>query len=390
MADFVLSTLLPILVAAAVVSAVHPTLVKIATLKNIVDNPDARKLNKVPIPVLGGVGVFFGVMLSLSVAGYYIPDMSIQFELIIAMLIMLYTGVGDDILSLSPRLRFGVQIFTVCLMMFLGGIYIDDFHGLWGVFDLPIAVAIVLTLVSCVGIINSINLIDGVDGLCSGYGMFASILFATCFQRMGDVSYATLAYAVFGALIPFMLHNMFGRRYKMFMGDGGSLVLGFICSLFVMRVIQSGYDVVTGSTISFTLAVLAVPVFDTLRVMTARMLQRRSPFSPDKTHLHHMFIALGFSHVITALNVIFLNGLVVVAWHMCNVFECTPEVQLYVTIASGFLATSGLYYGVEWIKNHCSSTYAKMQSFVAKYSIHRTGVLLTLQRLLDGNKPYDN
>ena len=386
MADVVYSVVLPILIAAAVVSAVHPKLVKIAKLKNIVDNPNARKLNKVPIPVLGGVGVFIGLMFSLSVAGYYIPEMSIRFELIIAMLIMLYTGVGDDILNLSPRLRFGLQIFTVCLMMFLGGIYIDDFHGLWGIYKLPTVVAIALTLVSCVGIINSINLIDGVDGLCSGYGMFAAMMFAVCFQRMGDVSYAVLAYSVFGALIPFMLHNMFGRRYKMFMGDGGSLVLGFICSLFVMRVIQSGYDVVTGSTISFTLAVLAVPVFDTLRVMTARILQRRSPFSPDKTHLHHMFIALGCSHVITALNVIFLNGLVVVAWHMCNVFDCSPEVQLYITIASGFLATTGLYYGVEWIRNHCPATYASMQAFVAKHSIHRTGVLLKIQRMLDGKK----
>lgn len=386
MADSIYTVVLPIAIAAMAVSMVHPKLVKIAKLKNIVDNPNARKLNKMPVPVLGGVGVFFGLMFSLSVAGYYIPEMSIQFELIIAMLIMLYTGVGDDILSLSPRLRFGLQIFTVCLMMFLGGIYIDDFHGLWGVYKLPQVIAIALTLVSCVGIINSINLIDGVDGLCSGYGMFASILFAICFLRMGDVSYVVLAFAVFGALIPFMLHNMFGHRYKMFMGDGGSLVLGFICALFVMRVIQSGYDVVTGSTISFTLAVLAVPVFDTLRVMTARMLQRRSPFSPDKTHLHHMFIALGFSHVITALNVIILNGLVVVAWHMCNKLNCTPEVQLYVTTIVGFMATTGLYYGVEWIKNHRSSTYAKMQEFVAKYSIHRTGFLRTLQHMLDGKK----
>ena len=378
--------LLSFIVAAMAVFVVHPSLVKIAHLKSIVDNPDARKLNKEPVPVLGGVGVFFGIMFSLSVAGYYVEGMNIQFELIIAMLIMLYTGVGDDILQLSPRLRFALQIFVVWLMMFLGGIYIDDFHGLWGIYKLPTVVAIVLTLVSCVGIINSINLIDGVDGLCSGYGMFASILFATCFQRMGDVSYAVLAYSVFGALIPFMLHNMFGHRYKMFMGDGGSLVLGFICSLFVMRVIQSGYDVVTGATISFTLAVLAVPVFDTLRVMTARMLQRRSPISPDKTHLHHMFIALGFSHVITALNVIALNGLVVVAWHMCNVFDCSPEVQLYVTIASGLLATSGLYYGVDWIRNHHPATYASMQAFVAKYSIHRTGVLLKIQRMLDGKK----
>lgn len=375
--------LLPIVVAVVAVAVIHPQLVKIAKLKNIVDNPDARKLNKVPIPVLGGVGVFFGVMLSLSIAGYYIPDMSIPFELIIAMLIMLYTGVGDDILNLSPRLRFGMQIFTVCLMMFLGRIYIDDFHGLWGVFQLPQVVAFLLTLISCVGIINAINLIDGVDGLCSCYGMFVSMMFAICFLRMGDVSYAVFAAAVFGALIPFMLHNVFGRRYKMFLGDGGSLVLGFICALFVMRVIQSGDDVVTGSTISFTLAVLAVPVFDTLRVMTARMFQRRSPFSPDKTHLHHMFIALGCSHAQTAVNMVVLNAMIVVGWHMCNLLGVSPEIQMLTTILLGMLATSGLYYGVEWIRVQRPTLYDGIQKFIKKHIDHRPTAAVKMQRMLD-------
>ena len=365
------------------VFVVHPSLVKIAHMKSIVDNPDARKLNKVPVPVLGGVGVFFGIMFSLSVAGYYVEGMNIQFELIIAMLIMLYTGVGDDILQLSPRLRFALQIFVVCLMMFLGGIYIDDFHGLWGIGELPWYIAVTLTIFSCVGIINSINLIDGVDGLCSGYGVFASLAFALCFLRMGDVSYAILAFAVAGAIFPFMLHNMFGERYKMFLGDGGSLVLGFICSLYVMRVIQSGNEVVSESTISLTLAVLAIPVFDTLRVMTARIVAKRSPFSPDKTHLHHMFIRLGYSHVITALNVIFLNGLVVLIWRLCKKLNLSGEVQLYVVIASGLLFTTGLYYTVEYLEKNKPQAYARLQQFAQRYTIHRVGVLLKIKNFLD-------
>lgn len=375
--------LLSFIVAAMAVFVVHPSLVKIAHLKSIVDNPDARKLNKVPVPVLGGVGVFFGIMFSLSVAGYYVEGMNIQFELIIAMLIMLYTGVGDDILQLSPRLRFALQIFVVCLMMFLGGIYIDDFHGLWGIGELPWYIAVTLTIFSCVGIINSINLIDGVDGLCSGYGVFASLAFALCFLRMGDVSYAILAFAVAGAIFPFMLHNMFGERYKMFLGDGGSLVLGFICSLYVMRVIQSGNEVVSESTISLTLAVLAIPVFDTLRVMTARIIAKRSPFSPDKTHLHHMFIRLGYSHVITALNVIFLNGLVVLIWRLCNKLNLSGEVQLYVVIASGLLFTTGLYYTVEYLEKNKPQAYARLQQFAQRYTIHRVGVLLKIKNFLD-------
>ena len=375
--------ILPFVVAAMAVFVVHPSLVKIAHMKSIVDNPDARKLNKVPVPVLGGVAVFFGIMFSLSIAGYYIEGMNIQFELIIAMMIMLYTGVGDDILQFSPRLRFALQIFVVCLMMFLCGIYIDDFHGLWGVGELPWYVAVALTIFSCVGIINSINLIDGVDGLCSGYGVFASMMFAVCFMLMGDVSYAVLAFAVAGAIFPFMLHNMFGEKYKMFLGDGGSLVLGFICSLYVMRIIQSGDDVVSGSTISFTLAVLSIPVFDTVRVMVARIINHRSPFSPDKTHLHHMFISLGYSHVITAINIIMLNGAIVLIWHMCNLLHLSPEVQLYVTIASGLLATSGLYYGVAYLEKNKPERYAALQRFAQKYTIHRTGVLVKIQNFLD-------
>lgn len=375
--------ILPFVVAAMAVFVVHPSLVKIAHMKSIVDNPDARKLNKVPVPVLGGVAVFFGIMFSLSIAGYYIEGMNIQFELIIAMMIMLYTGVGDDILQLSPRLRFALQIFVVCLMMFLCGIYIDDFHGLWGVGELPWYVAVALTIFSCVGIINSINLIDGVDGLCSGYGVFASMMFAVCFMLMGDVSYAVLAFAVAGAIFPFMLHNMFGEKYKMFLGDGGSLVLGFICSLYVMRIIQSGDDVVSGSTISFTLAVLSIPVFDTVRVMVARIINHRSPFSPDKTHLHHMFISLGYSHVITAINIIMLNGAIVLIWYMCNLLHLSPEVQLYVTIASGLLATSGLYYGVAYLEKNKPERYAALQRFAQKYTIHRTGVLVKIQNFLD-------
>jgi UDP-N-acetylmuramyl pentapeptide phosphotransferase/UDP-N-acetylglucosamine-1-phosphate transferase len=375
--------LLSFIVAAMAVFVVHPSLVKIAHLKSIVDNPDARKLNKEPVPVLGGVGVFFGIMFSLSVAGYYVEGMNIQFELIIAMLIMLYTGVGDDILQLSPRLRFALQIFVVCLMMFLGGIYIDDFHGLWGIGRLPWYIAVTLTIFSCVGIINSINLIDGVDGLCSGYGVFASLAFAFCFLRMGDVSYAILAFAVAGAIFPFMLHNMFGERYKMFLGDGGSLVLGFICSLYVMRVIQSGNEVVSESTISLTLAVLAIPVFDTLRVMTARIIAKRSPFSPDKTHLHHMFIRLGYSHVITALNVIFLNGLVVLIWRLCKKLNLSGEVQLYVVIACGLLFTTGLYYTVEYLEKNKPQAYARLQQFAQRYTIHRVGVLLKIKNFLD-------
>lgn len=381
--SFLYTAILPILVASLAVFMIHPTLIRVASLKQIVDNPNARKLNKTPIPVLGGVGVFFGIMFSMGVAGYYLDRINIPYVIIIAMLLLLYTGVGDDILGLTPRTRFLMQIFSVCLMMFFGRTYMDNFHGIWGIYELPKIVAGALTVFSCVGIINALNLIDGVDGLCSGYGMFASLLFGICFMRMGDTTCTVLSFSMFGALLPFMLYNVFGHRLKMFLGDGGSLIVGFLCALFVTRVIQTGSDTVTGSTISFTLAILAIPVFDTVRVMLARIYNRRSPFHPDKTHLHHMFISLGFSHVITSINIITLNGLVVVAWHLCNVLNTSVEVQLYVTIVAGVFATWGLYYGVDYIREKHPSTYAVMQNFVEKYSVHRSSIMMKLGDMLD-------
>ena len=381
--SFLYTAILPILVASLAVFMIHPTLIRVASLKQIVDNPNARKLNKTPIPVLGGVGVFFGIMFSMGVAGYYLDRINIPYVIIIAMLLLLYTGVGDDILGLTPRTRFLMQIFSVCLMMFFGRTYMDNFHGIWGIYELPKIVAGALTVFSCVGIINALNLIDGVDGLCSGYGMFASLLFGICFMRMGDTTCTVLSFSMFGALLPFMLYNVFGHRLKMFLGDGGSLIVGFLCALFVTRVIQTGSDTVTGSTISFTLAILAIPVFDTVRVMLARIYNRRSPFHPDKTHLHHMFISLGFSHVITSINIITLNGLVVVAWYLCNVLNTSVEVQLYVTIVAGVFATWGLYYGVDYIREKHPSTYAVMQNFVEKYSVHRSSIMMKLGDMLD-------
>ena len=361
---------------------IHPIIVKIALDKNIVDNPNKRKLQSHPIPVLGGVAVFFGIIIGLAFTSKQSESLSLM-PIIAAMLIMLYTGVIDDIINLSARKRLLMEIGVIALLIFTNDLTIDNFHGLWGLHEIPRGVAIPLTIFAAVGIINSINLIDGVDGLCSCYGMFASMLFGIIFMRMGDVSYAVLAFTIFGALRPFMLHNVFGKKYKMFMGDGGSLVLGFVLALFVTRVIQSGADVVSGSTISFTLAILAIPVFDTLRVMTSRMLQGRSPFSPDKTHLHHMFIELGFSHVITAFNVILLNGLVVAIWYMCSLLEFSAEMQLYVVVASGLMFTTGLYHGVQAIQKHSPASYLSMQRLVKKHAIHRSGLLLYLQKVLD-------
>lgn len=385
--------IVPLVVALLAVGWVHPRLVRIAAMKMIVDNPDARKLQKEPIPILGGVAVIFGAVLGISCTAVF-PETVFNdtIVLIIAvMIVMLYTGTMDDILELTPRLRFLIEIMSVCALIFVGGFRLDDLHGLWGVSVLPDWVAVPLTVFACVGIINAMNLIDGVDGLSSGFCITACAIFSAVFFKAGDMMMFILSMALIGAMIPFFMHNVFGERSKMFIGDGGTLVMGAVMSIFVVRVLGVGSPVAQFwdqshagmSAVAFTLAVLCVPVFDTLRVMVTRMLQGRSPFHPDKTHLHHMFIDLGFSHVGTTFSIILLNLTVVAVWWASVSMGCSLDVQLYVVILFGSLFTIFLYPAVAAAKRRNAALYRALTAAGRMTHFERKGFFLLLRKAMD-------
>lgn len=365
---------------------IHPLVVKIAIAKNIVDNPDARKLQRVPIPVLGGCAVLFGILLGIGFTSAHAGCPSL-FIIITAMTIMLYTGTMDDILSLSPRLRFIIEIMVVALLVMANNQSIDNFYGLWGLNTINQWIAFPLTIFAAVGIINAINLIDGVDGLSSGYCVMASIAFAILFALAGDISMLTLAVVTAGSLIPFFFHNVFGKTSKMFIGDGGTLVLGVVFSSFVINTLANGSIVgkFTDSDfglIPFTLAVLSIPVFDTLRVMLARIMHGTSPFSPDKTHLHHLFIELGFSHAGTTVSILTLNTLIIILQLLSWQLGCSVDVQLYIVIGASLLCTVGFYYGMKAMSDN--NIFKRMIKAIGRASrIERKGFFLTMQKLMD-------
>lgn len=173
---------IPFCISLFLVGWIHPRLVKIALLKNIVDNPDARKLQRTPVPVLGGVAVFFGIVIGIASMSALV-NCSGLLIVIMSMMAMLYTGTMDDILNLSPALRFLIEIIVVLLLIFVGGYSINDFHGLWGVGEISCWLAVPLTIFASVGIINAINLMDGVNGLSSGFALWpvsCSVLCSTC------------------------------------------------------------------------------------------------------------------------------------------------------------------------------------------------------------------
>lgn len=316
-----------------IVCAVHPYLVRFALKRGIVDNPNARKLNRVPVPVLGGVGVFLGFIVALyfvtSILHILLPG-----TYVVVLLLMVGVGFIDDLYDLKPGTKFAVQIVAVLLLYYTCGLRIDNLHGILGVYELPMVISLPLTLVACVGVINSLNLIDGIDGLSSGYGIVAASLFSVWACIQGGSVDLLIPCSLIGALIPFFIYNVFGKRNKMFMGDAGSYLLGIIFCIMALNVLDStSYRAdVEATLIPFVFAVFAHPVLDTLRVMIMRICRGCSPFKADKTHLHHALVEKGLSHLLTTLIIIGLNLLVMVAWFICYKSHLPATVQLLVTI----------------------------------------------------------
>lgn len=342
--SIIYTALLPMLVAMLVAMVVHPSLVTIAQRKRLVDRPNARKLNKTPVPMLGGVGIVCGILFGVGLAGCLLPMPDMSIEIIIALVIMLYTGVGDDILDFNPATKFALQCFVVMLVVLSADLCVDNLSGVWGVYYLPKAFAVVMTIFAAVGVINAINLIDGVDGLCGLYVMMTSLFFGLHLLVVGDNSYAVMAFSTLGALIPFVLHNMYGRKYKMFLGDGGSLVLGLICALLAVRLIQRDEAPHTGNLIAFTFATLSVPVCDTLRVMLSRLADGHSPFRPDKRHLHHILLSLGMTHRAVAFTLVAAGVSCVAVWSGSVVMGASAEMQICCTLLSALILTWGIYF----------------------------------------------
>lgn len=344
--DFCLILLISF-VAFLVTTFVFPKVLRFAKKHQIVDNPNGRKLQRTPIPVLGGVAVYLGIVMGYLILASYMPEFIILWSLA-AMTFMQIIGIWDDISDLSTVFRFLIEIALVAVFMAISGIYIDDFHGFWSVHQLNNIVAVVLSIVAGVGIINAVNMIDGVDGYVSGFCIQACLCFAILFLMVNETVLFCMAMVMTASLLPFFFHNVFGIKSKMFIGDGGTMMLGVLMAIFVLYALSSKtkcsiLETQGVSLVAFSLAVMCIPVFDTLRVMTLRILRGYSPFKPDKTHLHHLFIDMGFSHLGAAMSILSINLSVVLIWLILWKCGASIEWQTYMVVIMGLLVTFGFY-----------------------------------------------
>lgn len=290
-----------------------PNILIISLRKRLFDVPDERKVHKRPIPRLGGVTFFPVILFSLCVftavrlmtghgpAETSTTDLVCEFLFLTGGLTLLYImSIADDLIGVRYRKKFLVQIISAA-MFSLSGLYINNFYGLFGIYLIPAEVGIPLTMLLVVFITNAINLIDGIDGLASGLSMVALLVFGVLFVHFRMWSYAMLAFVTVGVIIPFFSYNVFGSAdlgRKIFMGDTGSLTLGYILSFFVIKYCMYEPDMLLTmktSPVLVSFSVLMVPCLDVIRVVLRRARNKRALFMPDKTHIHHKFLAMGFS-----------------------------------------------------------------------------------------------
>jgi len=260
------------------------------------DEPDERKVHKMVIPTLGGLGIFAGFILA-TLLGVPVGSAELQY-FVAAAIVIFFLGIKDDILVLSPAKKFIGQLIAAGIVIKFGGVQISSMHGFLGIGHLPHAASIVFTLFTIVVITNSFNLIDGVDGLAGSLGLLTSLVFGSYFLYVDQLMYAVMAFSLAGGLIGFLIYNF--SPAKIFMGDTGSLLIGLVNSILVIKFINIAGNptgvlpLAAAPAIGFS--ILIVPLFDTLRVFSHRILDRRSPFSPDRTHVHHFLLELGFNH----------------------------------------------------------------------------------------------
>ena len=291
-----------------------PSIVEVAKIKKLYDVPNGRTSHEVVTPTLGGMAIFSGFVISSMIFVNIAEIVYVQY-ILASMIVIFFLGLKDDIVGLGPLKKFVGQIIAAGIVIDLGGIKLESFYGIAGIHGLDYYSSDLFSLFVIIAIVNALNLIDGIDGLASGVGIIATAAFGTWFYLNGNVQLTILSATLIGALMAFFIFNVFAKRNKLFMGDIGSLMLGFMLSIFAIkfielnRVSQTIYTIPSAPAVA--IGILILPIFDTLRVFGIRMAKGRSPFKADKRHVHHYLLELTGSHgkatcILLAVNVLFI------------------------------------------------------------------------------------
>jgi UDP-GlcNAc:undecaprenyl-phosphate GlcNAc-1-phosphate transferase len=320
-----------------------PVILQIAEMKKLYDLPDERKIHTKPVASLGGVGIFGGFLLAslLSISALTNPEFQYFFA---AAIVIFFLGLKDDLLVLSATKKFIGQVIAASILIHLGGIRITSMHGLFGFYELPEAFSLALSYLTIIVVVNSFNLIDGIDGLAATLGLLSMLIFGIYFFAVGMQAYSLLAFSLAGSLIAFLIFNH--HPAKIFMGDSGSLMIGLVNSILVIKFITVAdsatvaFPVASSAAVGF--AILIVPLLDTLRVFSIRIFGRRSPFTPDRNHVHHLLLDTGLSHSKVTLCCLTINMFFIVLAYVGR--GLGPTYLMLIMLLLSFTGLGLLYY----------------------------------------------
>jgi len=287
-----------------------PKVIFFAEKLRLLDEAGIRASHKGSTPIFGGIAIFSGIIFSLL---FWADIENIQY-LLVSILIVFFVGVIDDLLVLSPFKKIVGQVIATSIIIFLGDLKIDNMHGVLGIYDLPIWIGVLFTIFVVIVITNAFNLIDGVDGLAAGVGIISSFSFGIIAVLMEQSEMAIISFTLVGALLGFLKYNLYPA--KIFMGDTGSLVVGMILSILAINSIRYGLVTESIKLINkgplLAIVLLAIPLFDSLRVFVVRIFKGKHPLSPGREHIHHTLLDLGFGHKKTSFILYFSSISIIV------------------------------------------------------------------------------
>lgn len=296
-----------------------PAIITVAQARKLFDQPNNRSSHESPTPSLGGIGIFGGAICGIILWTPTEYFGQLQYALA-AMILLFLVGTRDDLVPIPPLKKLLVQFIAALVLVFKARILVDDWWGLLGINEMNAFFSYLFSVIAIVGIINAYNLIDGINGLAGSIGLIASLFFGCWFFLTGYIEWAVLAVSMAGALTAFLKFNFTPAR--IFMGDTGSLLVGLTCAAMAFEFIHLNKEI-TSNHVWFmpgapviALSVLTFPIYDTMRVFIRRMVKGRSPFHADKTHVHHMLLEGGCSHmqatgVLAGLNILMIALMVV-------------------------------------------------------------------------------
>ena len=306
-----------------------PFIIYFSKVKKLTAKIDERSSHEKEIPNIGGIGIIVGIYIVTLTLSYFIlnyEESKFLIALFIPLLILLFIGFKDDMLGLSAKAKLLTEIGTAAAFIILTDCRLDNFYGLFGIFEINYYLSLATSVFVFVVTINSYNLIDGIDGLAGGYGIIAMTCFLILSLLTNNKVSIILCVTIIGSLLGFLKFNLSSSKRKIFMGDTGSLVVGFLISVIVLTILNSKneYHYVTKNIPVLILSILSFPYIDTIRVMFIRKTNGKRFFDPDKNHIHHQLIGNGKSHIASTL--------IILSVYLSSIIFCILFIAQNITI----------------------------------------------------------